>query len=78
MEGNEKTKEQLLNTLEKMRRGIAEPEASEIELTGVQEGLRAEKEKFQTLVEEAPLAVALIGEDGHYKYVNSKFTEIFG
>ena len=78
MEGNEKTKEQLLNTLEKLRRGIAEPEASEIELTGVQEGLRAEKEKFQTLVEEAPLAVALIGEDGHYKYVNSKFTEIFG
>ena len=78
MEGNEKTKEQLLNTLEKLRRGIAEPEASEIELTGGQEGLSAEKEKFQTLVEEAPLAVALIGKDGHYKYVNSKFTEIFG
>ncbi len=64
MEGNEKTKEQLLNTLEKM--------------PGMQEGLSAEKEKFQTLVEEAPLAVALIGKDGHYKYVNSKFTEIFG
>jgi len=64
MEGNEKTKEQLLNTLEK--------------LPGMQEGFRAEKEKFQTLVEEAPLAVALIGKDGHYKYVNSKFTEIFG
>jgi diguanylate cyclase (GGDEF)-like protein/PAS domain S-box-containing protein len=78
MEGNEKTKEQLLNTLEKQRRDIAEPEISEIELTGGQEGLKTEKEKFLALVEEAPLAVALIGKDGHYKYVNSKFTEIFG
>jgi diguanylate cyclase (GGDEF)-like protein/PAS domain S-box-containing protein len=78
MEGNEKTKEQLLNTLEKKRRDIAEAEISEIELTGGQEGLKTEKEKFLALVEEAPLAVALIGKDGHYKYVNSKFTEIFG
>lgn len=78
MEGNEKTKEQLLNTLEKKRRDIAEPPVSEIELTGGQEGLETEKEKFLALVEEAPLAVALIGQDGHYKYVNSKFTEIFG
>jgi len=78
MEGNEKTKEQLLNTLEKQRRGSAEPEASGIELTGVEEGLKAEKGKFLALVEEAPLGVAIIGKDGHYKYVNSKFTEIFG
>jgi diguanylate cyclase (GGDEF)-like protein/PAS domain S-box-containing protein len=78
MEGNEKTKEQLLNTLEKKRRGIAEPEISEIELTGGQEGLQTEKGKLLALVEEAPLGVALIGKDGHYKYVNSKFTEIFG
>jgi diguanylate cyclase (GGDEF)-like protein/PAS domain S-box-containing protein len=78
MEGNEKTKEQLLNTLEKQRRGLAEPEVSEIELTGGQEGLQTEKGKFLALVEEAPLGVALIGKDGHYKYVNSKFTEIFG
>ena len=78
MEGNEKTKEQLLNTLEKQRRGSAEPEASGIELTGVEEGLKAEKGNFLALVEEAPLGVAIIGKDGHYKYVNSKFTEIFG
>jgi diguanylate cyclase (GGDEF)-like protein/PAS domain S-box-containing protein len=78
MEDNEKTKEQLLNTLAKRRRAIAEPEISEIEPTGGQEGLKTEKEKFLALVEEAPLAVAFIGKDGHYKYVNSKFTEMFG
>lgn len=78
MEGEEKTKEQLLNTIERQRRGIAEPEISGIELTGVQEGLKAEKEKIRALVEEAPLGAAVIGKDGHYKYINSKFTEIFG
>jgi diguanylate cyclase (GGDEF)-like protein/PAS domain S-box-containing protein len=78
MEGNEKTKEQLLKTSEKQRRGIAESETSAIELTGEHEGLGAEKGKLQSLVEEAPLGVAFIGKDGRYKYVNSKFIEIFG
>jgi diguanylate cyclase (GGDEF)-like protein/PAS domain S-box-containing protein len=78
MEGNEETKEKLLNTLKKPSRGIAEPDASTIELAGKHEGLKAEKGKLQSLVEEAPLGVAFINKDGHYKYVNSKFTEIFG
>ncbi|MCJ7663789.1 MAG: PAS domain S-box protein, partial [Desulfobacterales bacterium] len=78
MEDKEKTKEQLLNALGKLRHRIAEPEIAEIELKGVDEGLKAEKEKFQVLVEEAPLGVSLIGDGGHYKYINSKFIEIFG
>jgi diguanylate cyclase (GGDEF)-like protein/PAS domain S-box-containing protein len=78
MEGNEKTKKKLLNALTKQRRGIAEPDTSAIEPTGDYEGLRVEKGKLQSLVEEAPLGVAFINKDGHYKYVNSKFTEIFG
>ena len=43
-----------------------------------EETLRMEKEKFEILVEESPLAVSLIGEDGQYKYVNPKFFEMFG
>jgi PAS domain S-box-containing protein len=42
------------------------------------EALYREKEKYRTLVEESPLGVAIIGEDGAYKYVNPKFVEIFG
>ena len=41
-------------------------------------GLKTEKDKFRTLVEEAPFGVSLIAADGRYQYVNPKFTEIFG
>jgi diguanylate cyclase (GGDEF)-like protein/PAS domain S-box-containing protein len=78
MKDKENTNEQLLNTLKKQRDRTAEPEISAIELTGVEGGLKTEKEKIQALVEEAPLGVAVIGKDGHYQYINSKFTEIFG
>jgi len=44
----------------------------------VEEGLKREKEKFQTLVDASPLGVSLVGPDSHYKYFNPKFTEIFG
>jgi PAS domain S-box-containing protein len=42
------------------------------------EALYREKEKYRTLVEESPLGVAIIGEDGTYKYVNPKFIQMFG
>ncbi|MCX8109683.1 MAG: PAS domain S-box protein [Syntrophorhabdaceae bacterium] len=40
--------------------------------------LLEEKEKFAILVENAPIAMALIDKDGTYIYVNRKFNEIFG
>lgn len=43
-----------------------------------EETIAREKEKFQVLVEESPLGVALIGQDGRYIYVNPKFVELFG
>ncbi len=42
------------------------------------EALVREKEKYRTLVEESPLGVAIIGEDGTYKYINPKFVQMFG
>ncbi len=42
------------------------------------EALYREKEKYRTLVEESPLGVAIIGEDGAYRYVNPKFIQMFG
>ncbi len=48
------------------------------DLKSAKEDLSKEKEKFRILVEESPFGVALIGKDVEYKYVNSKFTEIFG
>ncbi len=48
------------------------------ELESARESLNKEKEKFQILLEEFPFGVALIGKNARYKYINSRFTEIFG
>ena len=44
----------------------------------VEEALRTSEEKYRVLVEESPLGIALIGEEGQYRYINPEFTEIFG
>ena len=43
-----------------------------------EEALRESKERFQTLVEESPLGISLIGKDGRYRYVNPQFSKMFG
>jgi two-component system cell cycle sensor histidine kinase/response regulator CckA len=43
-----------------------------------EEALRESEERFRVLVEESPLGVSLIEKNGHYKYINPKFSEIFG
>ena len=43
-----------------------------------EEELHNEKEKFRVLVEGSPLGIMLIDSGGHYRYLNPKFTEIFG
>ncbi len=42
------------------------------------ESLRESEERFRSLVEESPLGVSLISKKGVYKYLNPRFTEIFG
>ena len=39
---------------------------------------RESEEKFRALVEKSPLGIALIADDGHYKYINPQFSTIFG
>jgi PAS domain S-box-containing protein/putative nucleotidyltransferase with HDIG domain len=40
--------------------------------------LRRENERFQILVERVPFGIAIIDRRGRYRYINPKFTEIFG
>ncbi|MDF1591939.1 MAG: response regulator [Desulfobacterales bacterium] len=40
--------------------------------------LRREKENFRILVEESPLGTSFIEKNGRYKYINPRFTDIFG
>ena len=43
-----------------------------------EEALRFEKQKFETLCEDAPFAMVMIAEDGTFQYANPKFKELFG
>jgi PAS domain S-box-containing protein len=40
--------------------------------------LRIEKQRFQTLLENAPFGMVMIDKEGNFKYINSKFIELFG
>ena len=48
------------------------------ELEVMQRELRESEENFRTLVEESPLGISLIGQDGRYRYINPRFRELFG
>ncbi|MGD0230617.1 MAG: PAS domain S-box protein [Syntrophorhabdales bacterium] len=43
-----------------------------------EEELRAEKHKFQTLTENSPMGIMMVGADECNKYINPKFRELFG
>ena len=43
-----------------------------------EEELRTEKQRFEMLLENAPFGMILIDKAGNFKYVNSKFIDLFG
>lgn len=78
MEEQQKAEERVTEEVLELRRRVAELEAAKRESQQAQDALRTEREKFQVLVEESPMGVAIIGRDGSYQYVNPKFVELFG
>ncbi len=43
-----------------------------------EEALKESEGRFRTLVEESPLGIAVIGQDGGFRYLNRQFRAIFG
>jgi PAS domain S-box-containing protein len=43
-----------------------------------EEGLQRERQKLQTLLEQAPFGMVLVDINGDYKYMNPRFRELFG
>ena len=68
---NEKKTAELAKANKVLRSEITERKRAE-------DTLYREKEKFRILVEESPIGVSLIGENGQYRYINPKFVKIFG
>ena len=66
-----KTKKQLIDELEVLHKEIAEYKMTE-------KNLKKEQNRFRLVVEKSPLGIAFIESDGHYKYINHKFIELFG
>ena len=48
------------------------------ELKQAEEALQAERQRFQILSEYAPFGMVMIDRDGTFRYINPKFTELFG
>ena len=53
------------------RRAVEEREEAE-------QALKSEQEKFQTLVEQSPLGISIVAQDGRLLYINPMFSELFG
>jgi PAS domain S-box-containing protein len=47
-------------------------------LKEAENALEKSRHKFQILVEESPYGIAIIDRKGNYRYLNPKFTELFG
>lgn len=43
-----------------------------------EDALRSERRRFETLAENIPFGMVMVGEDGDFLYVNPKFGEMFG
>lgn len=87
-----KTNHEVLDEIATLKQRIRELEISEAEHKKTEEAYRVfvaqreqaeaaitkEREKLQTLFDNAPFGMVLIDAKGHFTYLNRKFTELFG
>jgi PAS domain S-box-containing protein len=65
-------------TYKELEQKIRWMEQAESERKQVEEALRNERERFRYLSENTPYGMVMIAKDGAFKYINPKFSEIFG
>jgi len=78
MEGKEKTKEQLMDELVKLRQQITDLQKSEIKHQQIEETLGENEEKYRILVELAADGVLLETVEGHILECNTAGAKIYG
>lgn len=77
MDDTEKTEQQLLAEIQRLRQQVAQLQAAEIERKLAETTLRESEEKYRTLIEQSDEAIFLIFGN-HFEIVNRKFEELFG
>ena len=78
MKNENKTKEQFIQELVKMRKKIADLEEIIIEGKQVKTELKESEKKYKDLVEETPIGIANIGITGKIIYINKRLEKISG
>jgi len=78
MENQDKTRDELNNELESLRRRVSELEQSEAKLMGTERLLRESEERFRLLYENAPLGYQSLDENGYFLEVNHAWLETLG
>ena len=79
LDNNRKTKEQLIQELEDLRRKIAELEISETARQKAEEALRKSEERFRLLLEQAPEAILVFDiDEERFILANAKAEKLFG
>ena len=78
MKNENKTKEQLIQELVKMRKKIADLEEIIIEGKQVKTELKESEKKYKDLVEETPIGIANISITGKIIYINKRLEKISG
>ncbi|MBU4227206.1 PAS domain S-box protein, partial [bacterium] len=78
MEDNEKTKEQLINELAKLRQQITKLKESEIKRKKAEEDLKKSQQEFASLFKNSSEALVYTDEKGNILDINPYFTALFG
>ena len=78
MEDNEKTKEQIMNELAKLRQQITELKESEIKPKKAEEDLKKSQQEFVSLFRNSPEALLYTDEKSNILDINSQFAKLFG
>ena len=78
MEDSEKTKEQIMNELAKLRQQITELKEYGIKRKKTEENLKKSQQEFASLFNSSPQALAYLDPKSNILNLNSRFTELFG
>lgn len=78
MEDKDKSKEQLIKELSKLRQRIGKSKKADTDSKLTKKTLKNERKILFTILEHQPVGIVMVDKAGKYKYLNPEFTNITG